>query len=473
MKKIGKRLLVSFCGLVIILIILEVSLRLVGGSYARMSESGRPESVECAMTILAVGDSVTFGIGAPQGFSYPDQLEQMLKELSTQGCYSVINRGRPGQNSAQILTMLESWLQEFHPDIVTVLIGGQNQVNYYGYQDYLAKEKILASGWLKLHGYLDKIKVYRFVRFLVLDVRKMNQGGMNILQSDYEERGKPTEHGDRNLQTGLYVSDSRPEAYKRQCTVGAEYRANGDWDRSHEVLLQSAAKAPLSAACYNMIGSVYREKKQAEQAIPWFKKGVLQDPSFYENYEEIGGIYHENGQLDEALKWFQLGIGQADPHTLHDQSYISIGRVFSETGKTREALQFFRHEKKRLTGKNAILAELVEDYLLIFSKDINNDIIHGWILNDVEKVVDLCEKYHARVVLQNYPFEPQVNHLFQQVADKKGTIFVNQEKVFSKYIVAGVRDPEVFVPDGHPNATGYRMMAENLFQVFQDGPLKE
>jgi len=332
---------------------------------------------------------------------------------------------------------------------------------------------MLPSGWLYIHDYLNRIRVYKFVRLLLLDVQEKNRNKDHMgSQAMEDEEENPTDPGGRRLQTGLYESDSRPKGYRGECTVGAEYRFNGNWDKSHEVLLQHSEKGVLSAACYNMVGSVYRERNQPDQAIPWFRRGIEQDPTYYENYEEIGGILFEKGQLEESLRWFKRGIGQADPNFLHDQSYISISLVFKEAGKIREAAQFFEREKKRLDGNSPKLAELVGDYQLMFSENVNSDTIHDWITSDLEKIVELCRKYDARVVLQNYPFEPEVNHIFGRVAEKRGTLFVNHQKIFKRYIHDGVRDPEVFVPDGHPNMKGYRMMAENLFQVVQDGELQ-
>lgn len=473
MRKPLKRLLVALSGMVLFLIVLEISLRLVGSNYARLSESEAPDSKDCGTTILAIGDSVTFGIGAPRGFSYPAQLEQLLISEKAEQCYSVINRGRPGQNSTQILSMLETWLQEFHPDIVTVLIGAQNQVNYYGYRNYLSKEDILSHGWLKFHEYLDRVKVYKFVRLVVLDIqqKKYSQGDIHNFPIDDEKMNIGINRDGEILQTGLYESDSRPDVLRKECTIGSEYRMAGEFDKSHEVLLQRSEEGPLSAVCYNMIGSGYREQNQIDKAIFWFKEGIRQDPSFYDNFEEIGGIYYEKGQMKEALKWFKQGLNQAAPDTLHDQSYISISLTFRKVGQIVEAIQFFKQEQERLESKNPKLAELAGDYWLMFSENVNNDTIHAWITHDVEKVVDLCLKYNAQVVVQNYPNEPKVNHLFFDVAKKKGTFYVNHEQIFKKYISSEGRDPKAFVPDGHPNVFGYGIMAENILKQFKDNKL--
>ncbi len=465
MRKSSQRLTVLLCSLFIILIILELSLRFVGSRYAYISESDSTAKQKCTKTILTVGDSVTFGIGAPRGLSYPDQLRSLLNSNSEKECYNVINRGRPGQNSSQILKMLPSWLEEFHPDIVTLLIGAQNQVNYFGYQDYLKGRNTISPNQIKLHSYLDNIKVYKFARFLLIDLLKKSRKSKP--DDDFTDQPEPAFPGGKNLQTGLYDSDSRSEAYRRECSIGEKLREQGKWEESHEQLLEHAARGPLSAVCYNMIGSVYREKNQPEKGIPWFEKGIRQDPSYYENYEEIGGILYEKGKLEKALEWFQRGLTNADPLTLHNQSYIHIGRLFRQTGKLTEAEQFFIREKERVANKNPELSAVLEDYLLIFSKKQKTDTIHEWIISDLEKMVALCRQHGTIPILQNYPFEPEVNHLFRRLAEQEDIPFVDQQQIFMPYTVNGVRNPDVFVPDGHPNTKGYKMMAENIFRLLQ------
>lgn len=469
MNRLLRRFSVLFFSLTTILVVLEISLRLVGGEYARMSDSGNLDRSACGTTILTVGDSVTFGIGAPNGFSYPAQLEKMLNQSNDGTCFSVINRGRPGQNSSQILTMLEDWLRQFHPDIVTILIGAQNQVNYFGFQAYLDSKEMQPSRWIKLHEYFDHLKVYKFIRYLLIDLKRKEVAerrlGASLNENESMENLAGSDEG--NLQTGLY-DDAGAEDERRDCSVGAELRENGEWEKSHQLLMEKATEGPLSAVCYNMIGSDFRERNLPFQAIPWFKKGIEADPAFYDNYEEIGGIYYEQGQVDEALQWFLGGMAKADPALLHDQSYINIGRAFSDTGKTSEAVGFFEQEKEKLSAIDSTLEQIVDDYLLIFSETASKEAIKEWIASDLEKMVDLCEKYNARVVLQNYPYEPEVNHLYRMVAEKRGVLFVDQERIFSRFVSNGVRDPEVFVPDGHPNTKGYSMMAENLYHLFEN-----
>lgn len=70
-------------------------------------------------TVLALGDSITFGIGASAETSYPSVLAKLTG-------WNVINAGVSGDISAQALARLPALLQEHAPPLVLVSIGGND-----------------------------------------------------------------------------------------------------------------------------------------------------------------------------------------------------------------------------------------------------------------------------------------------------------------------------------------------------------
>jgi len=70
-------------------------------------------------TVLALGDSLTFGTGATPETSYPAALARLSG-------WNVINAGVPGDTSAQILARTEPLLAEHRPALVLLGAGGND-----------------------------------------------------------------------------------------------------------------------------------------------------------------------------------------------------------------------------------------------------------------------------------------------------------------------------------------------------------
>ena len=93
---------------------------LLGTALAGCGRSqGKAQPVPAGSTVLALGDSLTYGTGASAETSYPT----VLAELTG---WNVVNAGVPGDTSAQALARLQALLAEHRPKLVIVSIGGND-----------------------------------------------------------------------------------------------------------------------------------------------------------------------------------------------------------------------------------------------------------------------------------------------------------------------------------------------------------
>lgn len=79
----------------------------------------RATQLAAGATVLALGDSITFGTGAAPESSYPAVLAGLTN-------WNVVNAGVPGDTSAGALQRLPALLQEHAPGLVIVGIGGND-----------------------------------------------------------------------------------------------------------------------------------------------------------------------------------------------------------------------------------------------------------------------------------------------------------------------------------------------------------
>jgi len=117
-----ERLAALLLGLVVLLALLEGGLRLAH----RVSVWGRDGARGSGLTVLCVGDSFTYGLGAPRELSYPAQLEALFGEPRGGGGVQVINRGTPGATLGDVRAELERALASDTFDVLVVLAGGTN-----------------------------------------------------------------------------------------------------------------------------------------------------------------------------------------------------------------------------------------------------------------------------------------------------------------------------------------------------------
>ncbi len=83
------------------------------------SGSNNKINLENNKTILAFGDSLTYGYGVNQNYSYPNVLSNILKT-------KVINSGVSGNTTENGLNRIEQQLVEHNPELVILGLGGND-----------------------------------------------------------------------------------------------------------------------------------------------------------------------------------------------------------------------------------------------------------------------------------------------------------------------------------------------------------
>ena len=82
-------------------------------------------TAEVSGIIVAMGDSLTEGLGVNQAEAYPAQLERKLQEAGHQ--YTVINAGVSGETSSGALARVD-WVLTLKPQVVILATGGNDSL---------------------------------------------------------------------------------------------------------------------------------------------------------------------------------------------------------------------------------------------------------------------------------------------------------------------------------------------------------
>ena len=149
-----KKIVVIVLGIIFSLFVLESTIRIVNFIYQNnLNLKRKTISENSELRIYCYGDSFTRGMGAPEGFDFPAQLNFFLI-LNKFPKVKVVNRGVSGSNSAQILAKIKSDLKVNKPDCIVILGGGANLWNSWGYE----------SGF---NRWIRKIKIYGLIKHLI------------------------------------------------------------------------------------------------------------------------------------------------------------------------------------------------------------------------------------------------------------------------------------------------------------------
>lgn len=84
------------------------------------------EQQQAPLTILALGDSLTEGLGVANDDNYPAQLEARLKEMGYKNT-KVINSGLSGETSTGLVNRLD-WVLQTKPDITILTVGANDAI---------------------------------------------------------------------------------------------------------------------------------------------------------------------------------------------------------------------------------------------------------------------------------------------------------------------------------------------------------
>ena len=520
-KRRREQAIAGLLGLIVTLTALELTLRAVSVVFWRPVESAgghqdQPvplEEVACAhcFRILCVGDSFTYGIGAPPGASYPDQLARML-EAANRGDVVVINGGQGGFSTTDVLASLKRRLDALPVNLVVIMAGNSNLLNLPGYLQHVYQDRFAAT----IARSLFRLRTVRYGWYMATALASPNRDSSPSSWPGFDPRvslarvlawkaarnpGSPVPASGRSSALAWFEAGVRAveagdveeavRVFKRGVEVdpgeGANYYGMGVANQLYGRCRDGAGwfraglrESPGDATLYGGLGELL-----IEQASPWdpivpvqaggrpfmesevhvrdagsdsvvaeamkvLEHGMAVDPSYPGNFCALGTLRALMYDHRGALPLLQEGVALDPQDPRCYPALVAVARMMS---RREEAIQFLsRH------GEASSVARRFAEGLRA-----ERDDYAAWIRADLEEMAAECGARGVPFVFMEYPLNTTVNAVMRAVAGEEGAVLVENERVFRTLLAGGTPFEALFSPDGHCNEHGYAILAERLY----------
>jgi hypothetical protein len=205
---------------------------------------------------------------------------------------------------------------------------------------------------------------------------------------------------------------------------------------------------------------------RCEDMIKVFMDGIKRDPTYPSNYVFIGYIYRFKKDYEEALKWFLRGV--------------NVDVKFKAVDEFNEGYKEVRRMRTIDKGpRNDEINKIIDAFVAQFSHTNPNQAVNflhlddaeidQWVESDIREIIRIVREEKIGLILQNYPKQMRVNSILPGIAHDLDVTFVDNYSIFQDKISQGMDRQDLFIADGHCNARGYGLMAENVFDKIVTG----
>lgn len=467
-----KKLSLFISGLVITLILLEISLRLAGFIYKsyRTNERIIAKEDKNIIKILCLGDSITFGLGAERGYDYPAQLERILNGSHPQKNYIVYNQGCPGFNSSQVLRHLEDNIQKYKPGIITLLVGTNNRFNLADSNYYLFESGIngrIKIFSLKLDALLMRMRTYKLLKIALL---RLGDTAKQKISANIKDNKEVKYVNSKNLDTSVKLNHN----YKKDLDLANEYYGQRKFGMAIEQLGKVLAQDSSNQSALILLGKVYIELEKYDLALAKLKRAVLNSPEDAWAHHALGILYYKQGRnnpliKDEnfglAIKELEKSISCANNPKDKIWAYYYLSEVFFEQGKADLATGAIENAVKYDPDNESLRKQL-----RVVSKNPNETpeeakVFDKLLYYDLDCIARIARDHGIKLILLSHPRVANRNEIRKQIADKYNIPFIDISSIFTE-LLAKYNYKDLFSDDAsHPNANGYRVIAESIYGV--------
>ncbi|MBU1124708.1 MAG: tetratricopeptide repeat protein [Candidatus Omnitrophica bacterium] len=244
--------------------------------------SDRSGDIGAARRVLCVGDSFTFGFGAPFGNSYPAQLQALCK-VNAKDLYVIYNCGIPGCSSAELLRRFSGYLKKYNPDIVFLLVGS-NDISNPGFSEIVSAGQGRQTCFSSFSNLIFRLRIYKVFRFVQESIQK-------LILTTYLTRNN--------------IVKEEMDEQNSEIQIAYSFFLQGELERARQLFRKVISDNPTYAHTYLFLGQLYAATEEFSKALDCFEKFISLRPYSSrrkELFEHLYRIYLDDPDLRNEAK---------------------------------------------------------------------------------------------------------------------------------------------------------------------------
>ncbi|MHB8154977.1 MAG: tetratricopeptide repeat protein [Candidatus Omnitrophota bacterium] len=462
MKKIN-----LFLFFLLLVILLEISLRLGGIIFLYLQESSNRKAMQQqgAYRILCLGESTTACGG---NNSYPAQLERILNHANSGVTFSVINKGVVGTNSTAIILSLEDNLNKYNPQMVVAMMGINDQGNYL-----IDKPPVSLNS---LSSFFYSLKITKLIRLTWRAIiNEREKKGHTFIPRQGQSFEKLTEsQASQSIDKSININTAGN--YHRYVALGTFCIIQGNLLQAEKSFREAITLQPDSDEAYIGLGRACAMQLKYKEAEEYFKKALEINHSNDQLLVETGWFFMEQKKYTEAEEALLRAV-QINP--LNEKACIELARLYINQSEFKRAEECLNKAIKINPHSNAAYATMgvlnnqrgdfsqAKKYLEKANSAMQHYDYSQFRLN-YRKLKDILDKRGVVLVCVQYPMR-SILPLKEMLSEYQGIIFVDNEMIFKDSIKTGGYAKyfvDMFGGDfGHCTLEGYKLLASNIARV--------
>ena len=342
-------------------------------------------------TIFYISDNIHFSDTFDT--QYTNMLKDLLEDFYGKKTVSINKFSRFDINTTESFEIIHSTIKQNIPNAVILMIGEANYYNLYGFSSYISGNKIEIPYQKQKTVFdinKDMANIYG-VKTKFLD-NIINTAYKQIINTSQEYRPKVIP--DFYALEDTFTTDGNLLAAIETYRYAWSLIKDNNFDKAREFIISMIKSKPSISMFYYALASTYLLEQK-------------------ENYEF------------EALKWFENGI-LADPFNKDNLCYKGLILLFmSYKGEITTEILYFA---KMLNYCSKNLSNEITTIVTINTSDYDKktEAINGWILYDIERIKEFCNKNNIPLIYASYPEDSKVNKPIETyINDTKDIFYIN------------------------------------------------